>query len=79
MYLKIWPLPLQVLPDVNDGRWQDEGTANIDAGPHKGLTAHVFGYTVKHNEGYGEVVANYTFYVTEVSSSSFSDHCANCD
>ena len=64
-----WFKFLQVLPDLTEGRWKLNGTGNIDEGPHKGQSALVYGYTVKHNEGYGEVVANYTFYVTEVRSS----------
>ena len=61
---------LQVLPDLNEGRWQYNGTATIDQGPHKGVSALLYQYTVKHNEGYGEVVASYKFYVTLVSQQS---------
>ena len=59
-----------MLPDLHEGRWKFNGTGSIDEGPHKGQSALGYDYTVEHNEGYGEVVAKYTFYVTEVRSPS---------
>lgn len=60
---------LQVLPDLTEDRWHYNRSGLVEEGPHKGVPANIYSYTVKHNEGYGEVVAIYTFYVSQVQTS----------
>ena len=55
----------QMLPNLSQGRWRYNHTETLKDGRHKGTSAYVFSYSVHHDEGYGDVIAVYKFYVTE--------------
>lgn len=55
-----------MLPDLNDGRWEDKGERQVPGGLHKDTLADTFLWAIDEDRGYGLVKANYTFYVSKV-------------
>ena len=64
--LTLW-LALQILPDLTEERWLYNGTAALDAGRHKGRSAHMWVWKLRNKSDYGEYDNTYTFFVDEVS------------
>ena len=59
-------LTLQILPDLTEERWLYNGTAALEAGRHKGKSAHMWVWKLRNKSDYGEYDNTYTFYVDEV-------------
>jgi hypothetical protein len=57
---------VQVLPDLNEGRWEYNYTGQVPDGMHKGVDAYAYSYSVVKDEGNGETTASYTFYFSTV-------------
>ncbi len=64
--LTLW-LALQILPDLTEERWLYNGTAALEAGRHKGRSAHTWVWKLRNKSDYGEYDNTYTFYIDEVS------------
>ena len=55
-----------MLPDLRDAKWQPRGLQQVPGGLHAGVTADAFVWALTEDQGYGQVHANYTFYVSRV-------------
>ena len=61
---------LQILPDLRESRWEENSTAKITDGQHKGADAVAYSWIIEKDMGYGDNTAVYTFFMTKVITSS---------
>lgn len=57
---------MQVLPDLNEGKWVFNGTSRLTEGLHLGKDADAYVWRDTEDYGYGRVIASYTFFVDQV-------------
>ena len=58
---------VQILPDLRESRWQKNASATIEDGRHKGKEALAWSWIIDDDMGYGDSVATYTFFASQVS------------